>query len=91
MDGTRKGPIATTWCPIVELRQYALHPGGRDDLIDLFDAEFIEPQEAVGLTVMGQFRDLDLAGFLRSEPETHRRVPTARSRLPAMAAIGSTR
>lgn len=44
---------------IVELRQYALHPGRRDDLIALFDREFIEPQEAAGMTVLGQFRDLD--------------------------------
>jgi hypothetical protein len=28
-------------------------------LIDLFDQEFIEPQEALGITVIGQFRDLD--------------------------------
>ena len=28
-------------------------------MIDLFDREFIETQEAVGMTVMGQFRDLD--------------------------------
>lgn len=46
-------------CAIVELRQYMLHPGKRDELIDLFDREFVEPQEAVGMTVMGQFRDLD--------------------------------
>jgi hypothetical protein len=46
-------------CPVVELRQYTLHPGKRDVLIDLFDREFIEPQEAVGITVLGQFRDLD--------------------------------
>ena len=46
-------------CPIVELRQYTLHPGKRDILIDLFDREFIESQEAVGIKVIGQFRDLD--------------------------------
>jgi quinol monooxygenase YgiN len=48
-----------TCCPIVELRQYRLHPGKRDVLIDLFDREFVESQEAVGITVIGQFRDLD--------------------------------
>ena len=48
-----------TCCPIVELRQYTLHPGKRDVLIDLFDREFIESQEAVGISVIGQFRDLD--------------------------------
>ncbi|MER6999429.1 NIPSNAP family protein [Streptomyces sp. NPDC000410] len=46
-------------CPVVELRQYTLHPGQRDVLIDLFDQEFVETQEAVGMTVLGQFRDLD--------------------------------
>jgi len=46
-------------CPVVELRQYTLHPGKRDVLIVLFDREFIEPQEALGIKVIGQFRDLD--------------------------------
>jgi hypothetical protein len=60
------------WCPVVELRRYALHPGRREELIRLFEEQLIEPQEAVGLTVMGQFRDLDdpdsfvwLRGFRR--------------------------
>lgn len=44
---------------IVELRQYTLHPGKRDVLVDLFDAEFVETQEAVGMKIVGQFRDLD--------------------------------
>src|SRR5688572_25580775 len=48
-----------TCCPITELRQYTLHPGKRDTLIDLFDREFVETQEAVGMTLIGQFRDLD--------------------------------
>jgi hypothetical protein len=48
-----------TCCPIVELRQYTLHPGMRDVLIDLFDREFIESQEALGMRIIGQFRDLD--------------------------------
>lgn len=44
---------------IVELRRYRLHPGRRDDLIDLFDRELVESQEAAGMRVIGQFRDLD--------------------------------
>ena len=48
-----------TCCPIIELRQYTLHPGQRDVLIDLFDREFVESQEALGMKVIGQFRDLD--------------------------------
>lgn len=45
--------------PLVELRRYTLHPGRRDALIALFDREFVETQEAVGMRVIGQFRDLD--------------------------------
>lgn len=64
--------------PIVELRQYTLYPGRRDELIDLFDREFVESQEALGVQVIGQFRDLDdpnrfvwLRGFpsLEARPE----------------------
>src|SRR6266480_65304 len=55
--GNAKPP--QTCCPIVELRQYTLHPGKRDVLIDLFDREFVESQEALGMKVIGQFRDLD--------------------------------
>lgn len=43
---------------IIELRQYTLHPGRRDELIELFDREFIESQEACGMRILGQFRDL---------------------------------
>jgi hypothetical protein len=45
--------------PIVELRQYTLHDGKRDVLIDLFEREFIEPQEQQGMKVFGTFTDLD--------------------------------
>lgn len=45
--------------PLIELRQYTLHPGQRDVLIALFEREFIESQEALGMTVVGTFRDLD--------------------------------
>lgn len=45
--------------PIVELRQYTLHDGQRDTLIDLFEREFVESQEALGMKVIGTFRDLD--------------------------------
>src|SRR5919106_312575 len=50
---------ATHGHAVVELRRYALHPGERETLIDLFDREFVEPQEAAGIRVIGQFRDLD--------------------------------
>ncbi|MFJ6194968.1 NIPSNAP family protein [Micromonospora sp. NPDC092111] len=44
---------------IVELRRYTLREGRRDELIDLFDREFVETQEELGMAVLGQFRDLD--------------------------------
>jgi quinol monooxygenase YgiN len=58
-EEARSGRPTQTCCPIVELRQYTLHPGKRDVLIDLFDREFVESQEALGITMIGQFRDLD--------------------------------
>src|SRR5207249_1037864 len=51
--------LPQTCCPIVELRQYTLHPGKRDGLIDLFDREFVESQEALGMKIIGQFREVD--------------------------------
>lgn len=44
-------------CPILELRQYNLVPGKREEMIQLFDAYFIESQEETGMLVVGQFRD----------------------------------
>ena len=65
--------------PIVELRQYDLVPGTRDTLIDIFDRQLIEGQEAEGMTIIGQFRDLDnpdsfvwLRGF--ADMETRRKA-----------------
>ena len=54
-------PVAATpgVFPLIELRQYTLHEGQRDTLIDLFEREFVESQEAVGMKVIGTFRDLD--------------------------------
>lgn len=45
--------------PVVELRQYTLRPGRREELVDLFEREFVESQEAAGMTLIGQFLDLD--------------------------------
>ncbi len=45
-------------CGVVELRQYTLKPGQRETLIELFDRHLLEPQEAAGMTIVGQFRDL---------------------------------
>ena len=46
-------------CSVVDLRQYTLHPGRRDTLIDIFDEHFVEGQEVCGMHISGQFRDLD--------------------------------
>ena len=48
-----------TYSPVVELRMYTLHPGRRDELIELFEREFVETQEAVGIQLIGQFYDWD--------------------------------
>jgi hypothetical protein len=53
----RLNPAATFG--VVELRRYALHPGGRDVLIPLFEREFIESQERCGMVPIGHYRDLD--------------------------------
>jgi hypothetical protein len=44
-------------CPVLELRQYTLKPGGRDVLVALFEDQFVESQEALGMRVVGTFRD----------------------------------
>lgn len=45
--------------PVIELRQYTLHPGKRDVLIDLFEKNFVESQEELGMFLPGMFRDAD--------------------------------
>lgn len=44
---------------VLELRQYTLREGQRDVLIELFEREFVESQEAVGMGLVGTFRDRD--------------------------------
>jgi len=61
---------------VFELRQYTLHPGRRDALIELFEREFIDPQIAAGMRLLGQFRDLDDPDrfvWFRSFPDMERR------------------
>jgi hypothetical protein len=55
-DGTRDQKEMAS--PIIDLRQYTLYPGTRDRFVELFDGEFVETQEATGMRVIGQFRDL---------------------------------
>jgi quinol monooxygenase YgiN len=59
MDFTKAVVNGQACCPVAELRQYTLKPDQRDALIDLFEREFIESQEATGMKVIGTFRDLN--------------------------------
>lgn len=52
-------PAQEHCCEVVELRQYTLYPGKRDVLINLFEREFVESQEALRMRLVGMFRDLD--------------------------------
>jgi hypothetical protein len=58
----------------IELRRYLTAPGRRDELIELFEREFIDSQAEHGMTVIGHYRDIDrpeafvwLRGFARVE------------------------
>ena len=48
-----------TEASVVELRQYVLKPGAADALVEVFEAELVESQEALGMAVGGLFRDRD--------------------------------
>src|SRR5688572_21995893 len=63
---------------VIELRQYTLHAGQRDVLIELFEREFVESQEAYPMRLIGLFRDLDrpdrfvwLRGFADMSTRAH--------------------
>jgi quinol monooxygenase YgiN len=76
-EATAAPAPSSTCCPVVELRQYTLRPGQRDVLIELFDREFVETQEAEGMKILGQFRDLDNPDrfvWLRGFPEMPERA-----------------
>lgn len=67
----------------IELRRYVMKPGRRDDLIALFEREFIEGQEACGMYPFGHFVDLDDAeSFV-----WFRGFPDVRSRRSALEAF----
>jgi hypothetical protein len=42
---------------VAELRQYVLHPGARDILVQVFEDHFIEGQEQVGIRIGGIYLD----------------------------------
>ncbi|HEX6539481.1 MAG TPA: NIPSNAP family protein [Candidatus Dormibacteraeota bacterium] len=68
---------------VIELRQYTLHAGRRDELIELFEREFVESQEACGIELVGTFRDV-------SDPERFvwlRRFPDMVARAASLEAF----
>lgn len=68
---------------VFELRNYLLHPGQRDVLIELFEREFIESQESFGICVAATFRNID-------EPDRFvwmRSFPTYETRAAALDAF----
>ena len=50
-------PAAANPWPLVELRRYTLHPGRRDELVELFEREFIESHEALDMQVLLHARE----------------------------------
>lgn len=79
---TRRVSAAAMNDTVFELRDYTLHSGQREILIELFEREFVESQEALGANVVGTYRNLDAPDhfvWLRSfaEMETRLRALTA--------------
>lgn len=77
MDQAAK-PAITDSSPVVELRQYILKPGQRDVLMSQFEKHFVTSQQATGVHMHGEFRDVGdpdrfvwLRGF-RSLPDRAR-------------------
>ena len=74
----RDGGPAESQRVIVELRQYTLRPGQWSVLAGLFEQALAEGQEAVGMTILGWFRDLDDPDrfvWLRAFPDLALRAP----------------
>ena len=46
-------------CTVFELRQYTLHAGTHDAFVRLFETHLLDSQDATGMHVLGQFRDVD--------------------------------
>ncbi|GAA3010218.1 NIPSNAP family protein [Actinokineospora diospyrosa] len=64
---------------IVELRRYTAHPGRRDELVELFEREFVDSQAEVGMPILGTFRQPsqpDAFIWVRSFPDLASRAPS---------------
>ena len=44
---------------VLEIRLYRIRQGQRDAFAEFFNAKTVAPQEAIGMRVLGQFRDLE--------------------------------
>jgi hypothetical protein len=67
---------------VFELRQYTLHPGQREMMVNVFDDHFVEGQEAQGMRIIGQFLDRDNPDrfvWLRSFPDMPARTAALKS------------
>jgi hypothetical protein len=51
--------VITGTCTVYELRRYTLRPETFDEFVQLFETHLLDTQDAVGMQVVGQFRDLD--------------------------------
>lgn len=56
---TAQANAAASTHTVLELRQYKIVAGKRDVFIPFFEREFVETQEAVGMRMIGQFRERD--------------------------------
>jgi len=68
---------------IFELRRYRLHPGTFDVLHDVFTRELVAPQEALGMGVIGPYRDRDAP----DDFVWFRRFDSLEARAPALEAF----
>jgi len=62
MAGVAAGPAAAAEAVphnVLELRQYKIVRGRRDEMIALFERQFVESQEVLGMRIAGTFCDLD--------------------------------
>ncbi len=67
---------------VVELRQYTVVPGKREALVALFDRALTAGQEALGMTILGVYRDLDRPDrfvWMRGFPDLASRAPALKS------------
>ena len=74
---------------VVELRQYELVPGRREELIELFDGRLVEPQEEVAAWEPADSRGL-FEVAVRSGDEERDLAHVADQLLPALARAGGT-